>query len=290
VRGREDDVPFVLPAGELPSVLPAEDELEVVAPPRRRGLAAFGQGLAAPGRGFVYVAERPGLWPYGILPVLLNLLITAGLVVGFYYGVKELALRLHEHFSGFFGRILEGLSVVGLVLAAIVAAVAAWYLLQGVLCDFFYRKLSRKVELQLGARREELHHVSFLADLADTLLAMGALLVFNLAFLFLHCVPVVGSLLFLVCSATFSSWVFGIDYLSFPLALRGLRRRQRLAFAREYRGQTLGLGAVVFLCNLLPVVNAVLLTSAVVGAVLLHREVRGAEDVLEVLPAARRRR
>jgi uncharacterized protein involved in cysteine biosynthesis len=295
MRGRHDDIPFVLP------VRPGE---EVLRPGRQRGFAAFGQGLAAPCRGFVYMAERPSLWPYGLLPVLLNLLISAGLLVGLWYSVGALQDRLDAYFTdlfgtGFFGRILHGISMFGAVVAswcvALGLAVAAWYLLQGILCDFFYRKLAFRVELQLGARREELTEVGFLADILDTFLALGALVFFNVCFLFLNCIPFIGSFLAVACSLCFSCWVFGIDFMSFPLLVRGLRRWQRRAFAREHCGQTLGLGAVVLLCNLLPVVNAVLLTSAVVGAVLLHREVRPRgkrpdEDVLDVLPADATRR
>jgi uncharacterized protein involved in cysteine biosynthesis len=289
MKGREEEIPSVLPADDLPSVLPVRPEEEVLRPGRQRGLAAFGQGLAAPCRGFVYMAERPSLWPYGLVPVLLNLLITAALGVGFWYGLKAAEARLDAHFSGFGGGILKWLSLAGLFLAAIGATVAAWYLLQGILCDYFYRKLAKRVELQLGARPGELYDVGFFADLLDTLLALGALLFFNLCFLFLNCVPVVGSLLAVACSLVFTCWVFGVDFLSLPLSLRGLRRWQRRAFAREHPGQTLGLGSVVLLCNLLPLVNSVLLTGAVVGAVLLHREVRSRrrveEDLLEVLPA-----
>ncbi len=291
MKQREDDIPFVLPAGD-PPVLAARSG-------RKRGFAAFSQGLTAPCRGFVYMAERPSLWPYGLLPVLLNLLITAGILVGLWYGLGTLQDRLDAYFSDLFGagvlgRILHWVSMLGAVVAAwciaLGLAVAAWFLLQGILCDFFYRKLAVRVELQLGARREELTDVPILADLLDTCLALTALIFFNVCFLFLNCLPLVGSFLAVACSLYFSCWVFGIDFLSFPLSLRGLRRGQRRAFAHAHRGQTLGLGAVVFLCNLLPVVNAVLLTSAVVGAVLLHREVRPRgtvrdDDLLEALPA-----
>ncbi len=296
MRGREEEIPYVLPADDIPSVLP-------VGPGRKRGFAALGQGLAAPCRGFVYMAERPSLWPYGLLPVLVNLLLSVALLVGLWYGVGALQDRLDAYFTelfgtGFFGRILHGISLFAAVVAAWCAAllltVAAWYLFQGILCDIFYRKLTHRVEVQLGARPGELGEVSFLADVLDTFLALGALVFFNVCFLFLHCVPVVGSILALVCSLYFTCWVFGITFIGYPLVMRGVRRRQRIAFAREHRGQTLGIGAIVFLCNLLPLVNAVLLTSAVVGAVLLHREVRPRgtrkEDVLEALPAYQPRR
>jgi uncharacterized protein involved in cysteine biosynthesis len=240
---------------------------------RRQGLAAIGQGLAAPCRGFVYMAGRPALWRYGLLPILLNLLISLALLVALLLGVRALSDRVHASFAdAWWGTLLAWASLAALALAAVAAVVAAWFLLQRILCDFFYLRLARRVELDLGADPRELCEVDFLYDLLDTLASLALLVAVNLGLLLLHCVPVVGSLLAAAGSLYVSLWVFGLTFMRYPLLLRGWRRRHRGAFARAHQGQTLGVGAVVFACNLLPVVNAVLLTGAVVGAVLLHRE------------------
>lgn len=240
-----------------------------------RGLSALGHGLGAPFRGFAYVASRPALWRYGLLPILLNLIISTGLLVGTWYLFKSTASRIHEYFSGFFGRLLEAASLVLVGFAAIALAVVAWYLLQGVLCDFFYVRLARRVELQMGTRPEELRDVSFLAGLVDTLMALTALVFVNLGLLALNCVPVVGTMLAAPLSFLFTCWVFGSDYMSYPLLLRGWRRGRRREFTWGHPGQVLGMGIVVLACNLVPILNAILLTGAAAGSVLLHREVTG---------------
>jgi uncharacterized protein involved in cysteine biosynthesis len=269
MRARDDDITAI------PLARPADEAILVARLRRKRGLAALGQGLAAPFHGFRYMVGRPSLWPYGILPIVLNVLITVGVLAGLLFGLKAASGRLHDSFSSsWFGPVLEWASLIVLFCVAVGAAAATWFLLQGVLCDFFYLRLARRVEMDLGLPAEHLHEVPFLHDLADTLVSLFLLVSVNLALLSLNCIPVIGWILAPVCSFYFTFWVFGLDYLRFPLVLRGLRRRERRAFCREHHGQTLGVGAVVFACNVLPIINAVLLTGAVVGAVLLHRELR----------------
>jgi CysZ protein len=271
MRGRDDHLTTARRAGDGRRALPLPER--VPAAGRRRGLAAVVQGVTAPCLGLAYMTGRPGLWHYGLLPVLLNLLISLGVLVGFLFGVKTLSQSVHEYFATWWGGTLFAwASLVALVVAAVAAAAAAWFVLQGLLCDFFYTRLARRVELELGAHPSELREVPFWLDLLDGLVSLTVLVVLNVGLLVLHCVPVAGSLLAAACSLLVACWVFGLYFMRFPLVLRGRRRGHRGAFARRHPGQTLGMGAVVFACNLLPVVNAVLLTGAVVGAVLLHRE------------------
>ena len=84
-------------------------------------------------------------------------------------------------------------------------------------------------------------------------------------------VPVVGTMAGLCGSYYFTCATLGFEYFDFPMALRGMRRREKLAFVRRHRACTLGLGTVVMAMAMLPILNALFLTTAVIGAVLLHR-------------------
>ena len=59
------------------------------------------------------------------------------------------------------------------------------------------------------------------------------------------------------------------------MELRGTRWLDRQAFAKKHLGATVGLGIVVTGLMLIPIVGALFQTTAVVGAVLLHRELTG---------------
>jgi CysZ protein len=243
-------------------------------PPAARSIwAAFGEGLSAPWLGFRYMARHPGLWRHGVVPVLLNLLITSLLLVVLVALAVWFFSRVHPWFADGWGwfvvEILCGLALLACVLGL---ALLAYLVLQGVLCGHFYGKLARQVELQLGTRPEELKEVPFAYQVADTFRDVGFLAVANAACVAVQIVPGIGSILGVCGGYYFNCFTFGLDYLDHPLALRGLRRREKRAFAKRHRAHTVGLGTAVLALTLLPLVNAILLTTAVTGAVLLYHQ------------------
>ncbi len=101
----------------------------------------------------------------------------------------------------------------------------------------------------------------------------------NGGLLLLNIVPIVGSIV-AICGGMYFQWfILGLDYLDFPMSLRGIRREQKRAFAKHHRWHTLGLGAAVFLLILIPAIGAIFLTTAAAGAVLLHRRLSSLDAV-----------
>ena len=247
-------------------------------PPAADGRAAFLEGFAAPREGFAYMCRHPRLWRYAAVPVVLNLLITSAVLSLLLLAATYFAVKIHPKFAGGWGwRVLE-VGVAAALLAAVVAlSLGAWVLLNGILCGHYYGKLAREVELQLGMRPDQITDISLRAQVADTLLDLGALIGINVGLLALNVVPLVGSLAAVVLTLYFDWMIFGREYLDFPLSLRGMRRADKRAFARRHRGHTLGLGAAAFCCTFVPVVGSVVLSTAAVGAVLLHRRLQAAE-------------
>ena len=234
---------------------------------------AFQDGLAAPWTGFQFMSSHPSLWRYGVLPVLLNLLIT-GLLLAILIGAGVyLFVSVHPWFGDqWTWRLVEALAAALLVVVLIALTVAVWMAMQVILCSFFYDKLARQVELQLGVRPGELKDVPLWPQAVDSLKDLCRLAFFNVACILVQFVPVVGTVLGLCGSYYFTCSTLGLEFLSYPLALRGLRQTERRCFARRNRWATLGLGTAVMILLLVPIVNAVFLTTAVTGAVLLHRQ------------------
>jgi CysZ protein len=242
--------------------------------------SAFLQGVLVPWRGFLFLMRRPTLWRYGVIPLVLNLFITTFVAVSFLGGVAALLVWLHPYYpDGWLGVVLEVVSGAGLLLASLAVALGVWKFLEGVLCGWFYYRLARNIERKLGLAPEELADVPWGKQIVDTGAEVATLLAINLGFLALHLIPVLGSIVGTAGGLYFDCWLLGKDYLSYPLDLRGRRRAEKVAFAKRHRGQTLGLGAAVLLFNFVPLLGPVLLTTAVAGSVLLHRE-------LEKAPAA----
>jgi uncharacterized protein involved in cysteine biosynthesis len=236
---------------------------------------AYREGLAAPRRGFAYLCYHPRLWRYAVTPILLNVLITAFALFLFLAAVAYFATYLHPQFpSGWGWLLLEIACALLLLLVALGLTWATWLLLQAILCGHFFGKLARQVEIQLGADPAELEEPPLASQVVDALIDLSLLLAINLGLLFLNLVPVLGSLAAAGGSFAFDCYLFGAGYLDFPLGLRGWRRRERRQFTRRFRYHTLGLGTVVFLVTLIPLAGAVVLATAVVGAVLLHRRLQ----------------
>jgi len=256
--------------------------MEPVIRPAARSLpAGMVEGFFTPLDGFHYLNSHPRLWRFAVLPVLLNVLITL-LVLGmlFYagmWGLEYLEPRLPAGWLGTLAKFASG--VIFFVLALALAA-GAWLLLGGILCGYFFSRLALQVELQLGASRAELNEVSLLYQAVDVLRDFASLALVNLFCLLLNILPGIGSTVGAGVALYFDGFILGYEYLDFPLALRGLRRREKLAFAKHHRGQTLGLGWAVLLMNFVPLLGAIGLASAAAGAVILHRRMLAGVAVL----------
>lgn len=237
----------------------------------------FYSGFAAPFEGFFYLCRNPKLWTYGILPVFLNLVITAVVLVVLLISIVGFVGYLHPRFPDGWKYVgLEILTVIGSLLVALGLSLAAWIFLKGVLCGYFQAVLAREVEIQLGLPREQIQEISWKYQIIDACRDVVALIGINGGLLLLQLVPVIGSVTGLVLTLYFDWKLFGAEYLDYPLSLRGKRRDEKQEFVRRNVNQTLGLGACVFLANLIPVLGAVLLSTAAVGAVLLHRRLEKA--------------
>ena len=270
---------IALPVTVGGSSLKAVENAECDVPVARTPLAAFREGFASPWTGWQYMWEQPSLWRYGLIPLVMNLLVT-GLLAAVLIGVAGyFIVALHPTFGeGWLARAFEVLTALAILILALGLSAVVWVVLQGIFCGHFYAKLAEQVELRLGMAREDIQEVPFTHQIVDTLNDAGFLTGVNLGFLMLHVVPGVGSVVGAAGSYYFTGMTLGLDFFEHPLALRGKRRAERLAFGRKHRAHTLGLGTGVAVVSLVPLVNAVLLTTVVVGAVLLHRRLAASEN------------
>ena len=242
--------------------------------PRPRGASAsFIDGFAAPWAGLRYMNAHPALWRHGVLPILCNLVLTAALFAGLVYGWFKAYAWVDAAFPAtWWGGTLEVLSVVAIAALELALAVAAWIVFQGIFCGFFYSRLAREVEIQLGMDPALMREVPLLYQITDALLDLAALTAVAIGCFILGWVPLVGAPLALVLGLYFDCFVFGMDYLDYPQALRARGRGVQRRFARQHRAATLGLGSSVMLLTFIPLLSPVLLTTAATGAVLLYRK------------------
>lgn len=244
--------------------------------PAARLTRGFAYGFRASIDGFFFVCRHPSLWVYGIWPVILNILIAIAVWLGaFFLGQWLLDWASGWLGDGLWGQIGWWMCFVGVLLLTLGAGFISYLVLMSVFCGFSFSKLARKVELFLGASEDELVEVSTVAGVVDALRASLKLVVVNVLLLGLHIVPGIGSLAAVSLGLYVDAFILGSEFLGIPLELRGKRWLERQEFAKTWRGATLGIGAVVTGLMLIPVVGAVFQTTAVVGAVLVHRRLTG---------------
>lgn len=274
----------------MPTAADTSDLAEFVSLPLgESGSPQFRDGFTAPYQGLRLLNRRRSLWRYAILPTVVNVVITALVLAMLIASVTWFLTIVHPWFTGGLAGWRWGLAVAVEIAAAVVllivcggAAVLTWQFLTGVLCGYFYGKLAEEVERLIGTPEAELRSISFRYEVVDTALHLFLLITVNVFFLLLNFVPVVGSAVALAGSTSFTCFLLGIDYFGLPLALRGTRRLDQLRFGRRHLASTLGLGLAVFFLEFIPFVGAVFLTTAVVGAVVLHRRISVTERPSEL--------
>lgn len=238
----------------------------------------FVTGFLTPFRGLSFMRLRPTLWAYGVWPTLLNLLVTLLTLAFFLTSVGALGWWWEPStWWPWLDWLVKGLAVLLAIVVAGVLSIGLWLVLQGLLVSYFYSLLAEKVERELGIAEGEIQSVPLSKQAIDTARSVGLLLSVLVITLLMAFVPIVGVVLGTVASL-YGNWLLlGIEFWSYPLDLRGLRWKQKVAWCRQHRGYTLGVGAVVLTVAWIPILGAFFLTTAVTGVVLLHRRIAAME-------------
>jgi len=205
---------------------------------------------------------RHGLWPYQLLPAFISLLLTLGLLVGFYFAAGGVA----GWFDGLVDlRVawLDRLVTIGMGALIFLALLAGFlfvhkHLVLIVLSPFLGKIAEETVKAVKGEEfaRSDLGFVQSLArSTGVNLRYLLRELLANLLFLLCGLVPVAGSLVSAVGLFVTQSKYLGYGLMDFPLEHRGLDVRQSDAFVRARRGLSIGLGAGYLLLMLVPLVG-----------------------------------
>lgn len=220
-------------------------------------------GFRAIARGFSLMAKHRRLMWYGVIPLVIQLILLAALLVYLYHHTGTLSGWVHYFLPdaaathpGFWGKVLGGivwmiyqLIYLVLLVLGLLTACFATFLVGMVVAAPFNDLLSEWTEVILTGRpapvftwRQLVHGIirSMLVELKKT----GFLLAVPVVLLVLHLIPIVGSLVYLLGSTLFGIWATGMLFLDYPLGRRYLSFRERLRFAWRHRKAAMGLGVV----------------------------------------------
>lgn len=241
-------------------------------------LGRFRDGFFAPWDGVRILRVHPSLWKQALWPMALNLVISLVILAGLYFAASQLLGSLQPWVVeqlpdwSWLSAVSRFIVLLAVILLCGLLAVLTWFLLTAILCSYFYGLLAEHVERLLG-NTDGHQPLSILQELKDTgfnllFLVAGQVVIFCLNFL-----PVIGSVLAFTFGWGFTWYLLGADFFAYPLALRGVKRWDQLKFSSSHRAHTIGLGAAVFVCGVVPILGAVLMTTAVIGTVVLYRRI-----------------
>ncbi|HSO82759.1 sulfate transporter CysZ [Thiocapsa sp.] len=226
----------------------------------------------------IRLIARPGLRRFVVIPLTVNILIFSAAIA--------LGVRLFEQFLatldarlpswlGWLDWILWPLFV--LVLLVVVFNLFA--LAANLIASPFNSLLAEKVEQMLTGRPldQGSTFASVIAESLPTLIDEIKKLLYAtilaIPFLLLLFVPVVGQILWFL----YIAWVLAVQYSDYPMGNHGMKFREMRRRLGRQRGMSLGFGASAALLSMVPVVNFILMPSAVAGATAMWvRELKGA--------------
>ncbi len=222
---------------------------------------------------------RPGLRQFVLIPLLVNVLVFSGAI---YVGITQFEdlMRLMESnlpsWLGWLDWILWPI----FILVLFVLVFYTFGLVANLIASPFNSLLAEKVELLLTGRpmNQEQDYARMLAELIPTLVdelrkILYALL-WALPFLILLFIPLIGPFLWFL----YTSWILAFEYSDYPMGNHGLRFREMRERLHSRRTLSLGFGAATAGLGMVPLVNFILMPSAVAGATAMWvKEFRGAE-------------
>lgn len=248
----------------------------------------FAQALVLPVRAAVFLAGQRRLWPFVVLPALVNLVLF-GLALFLalrYVGVVVEGVWDRPVVDVFYEWLLLGLWYVLyalLVALSVVIAFVVVLLLGGIVASPFNDALSERVERILTGRREvpqagDTFVGGVFKSMGSAAVITGLYLVLFLPVLLLHLVPGGGTLAATVLGAGLSAFFLALEYTDTTLVRYGFGVRQKIRLMRTHLALAGGFGLGASLLLWVPVLNVFCIPVAVVAGTALALSLPGVSN------------
>lgn len=210
---------------------------------------------------------RPRLRPFVLVPLAINTLV---FVLAIAFGIDQ----FDQWMALMTARIpawldwLEWLLWPIFVLVLLVLVFYSFTLVANLIAAPFNSLLAEKVELELTGQAPSADGgwraliAELLPSLRDELIKLVYALALAIPFLLLLLVPVIGPILWLL----YTAWMLAVEYGDYPLGNHGLRFKEIRSLLGRRRLLSLGFGGAAAGMSMIPVLNFLLMPSAVAGA------------------------
>lgn len=236
-----------------------------------RFLGGFSRGALSFLDGWALLARNRRWWRYAAWPVFIQLVFSVFFLLLVNYYAAEFIRSLFQNMSTEWVR--DSLRLLLRILAFVASCLLSgvlWVAVAGVVCPFFYEKLTRSVEISMGTPESQLKGLSVLDEMREAIWIFVQLAFVQGALLALAFFPIVGAPLAFVLGWYFTAWKLGSELFDYPLSIRGKKRSERLLLRRQFKPEVLGIGTIIIAIASIPVLGSILLVPCLIGAVTLH--------------------
>ncbi|MBO2628460.1 sulfate transporter CysZ [Shewanella algae] len=230
--------------------------------PAKSGVNYFLEGFS--------LIKRPGLRSFVFIPLMINLLLFAGVI---YFAIGQLG-NVFARLEGQLPDYLSWLNVILWPLAIITLLVLLSFIFSSVmnwLAAPFNGLLAEKVEqLLTGKPLNTGGTLDLIKDLPRILGREWQKLVYYLPrailILLLFFIPVIGQTVFPVVWFIFSAWMMSIQYCDYPFDNHKVAFKEMKFALKNTKGSSMSFGAAVTLFSMIPIVNFIVMPVAICGA------------------------
>ena len=235
-------------------------------------IGGFFNGLFAIARAWMFIYHHPKLLRYAIAPFVINVIVFSATL---YFANTYFSHLVEEYLiygESWWWKVLELMAQILVLLVMLMVSFFTFTAVGNLIAAPFNDILSEKTEQMIrGTSSDEPFSVRLMfsdavRSMGDEvkkislfLGAMGLLLLINF-------IPLVGPLVFALCSIILTLYFLVIEYTGFVCSRKRIDFVQQRAFIRSQRAQALGFGVAVMLTLMLPLVQLLTIPLAVVAA------------------------
>ena len=215
----------------------------------------------------VHLIRQPGIRPYVIMPLLINILLFGGLLWFGYTKFSPLVEWVMAWVPGWLDMIRWLIWVLIISMTTIIVFFT-FTPIANIIAAPFNALMAEKIEALMTGRDVNTHQ-SFITlavgSIRSQLHRLGYLLLWSAGLFLLSLIPVI-NLISPVLWVVLGAWLLSLEYLDYPMGNHHLTfARQKQILARR-RSLTLGFGGMVMILTSIPVVNFFVMPITVAGA------------------------
>ncbi len=227
-------------------------------------------------RGAIFVWSHKVLWKYAAAPVMISVAVLAGSYILLY----DLFIKWISPYSReWYGQIVYYVFLLLITVALLGLSLFIVTRLASAIAAPFNDVISRKAEeIAAGILHETPFCLpTFLRDsgrlFVHSFRLLGLYLLLLMLGLILFLIPVIGGAFYTCFGVLVSAYMFGYEYLGYPMDRRRFSWSQKQKFMRSKLSSVLGFGLGNVAVAAIPIVNFFFIPAAVVGGTLLFLDI-----------------